>query len=231
MKSIDLDATFHLLIPSRFPPIALYERIAGDHGDEVASIESLTNPRLAEKRRMLGSEMPTKNEPPAWQNWNHAPFAYPNPNGTRFFGPDVPALELADDLQTALAISVERRARFLGLTNEAKITLDMRAISRRVKGSFLDARDAGAEASESERLAVGGGAIDGGFAGVLFTPRERPTGGAISVLNNEVLGRAVQGEHFNFVWDGGRIRTIYSFAKGREIDPNELAGMKIALAA
>jgi hypothetical protein len=34
----------------------------------------------------------------------------------------------------------------------------------------------------------------------------------VSVLRGDVLERAVQRDHFKFVWDGSRVRTVYSFA-------------------
>ena len=42
-----------LLIPSRFPPIRLYERIAGDFHDAVTDLEALTNPRLRQKEQII----------------------------------------------------------------------------------------------------------------------------------------------------------------------------------
>ena len=136
-----VDDVFYILIPSRFPPVPLYRRIAGGYDDEIAAVAELHNPRLKEKQRLLGqSSANVDDTSPRFQNWNHAPFAYSNPEGSWFFDPLVRCLEMSLDKQTALAVSVAKRERFLGRTAEAAVGLDMRMLSRRVYGSFLDAQ-------------------------------------------------------------------------------------------
>src|SRR3546814_2632928 len=124
MPVVEVDDRFHNLIPSRFPPVRPYERIADGRDDHFAAIECLTNPRLREKERLAGKPTPVDPESVRFQNWNHAPFAYPNPEGSRFYGPEQNVLELADDLQTALAIAVARRETFLSRTAEPATALE-----------------------------------------------------------------------------------------------------------
>ena len=82
----EIDEVFFALIPSRFPPVPLYRRIAGGHDDDVAAIAELHNPRLKEKQHVLGHTGTAQSEAsPRFQNWNHAPFAYSNPEGSWFF--------------------------------------------------------------------------------------------------------------------------------------------------
>src|SRR3546814_9823702 len=94
MPVVEVDDRFHNLIPSRFPPVRPYERIADGRDDHFAAIECLTNPRLREKERLAGKPTPVDPESVRFQNWNHAPFAYPNPEGSRFYGPEQNVLEL-----------------------------------------------------------------------------------------------------------------------------------------
>lgn len=218
---VRVDADFQLLIPSRFPPIALFERIADEaEAAVVAEIEGLTNPRLRERQRAAGVGAGDVTSP-MFQNWNHAPFAYRNPLGSRHFGPEVSVLEMAEDLETALAVSVRRREAFLGSTGEARTDLDMRVLTRRVTGGFGDFRAFPADADRDALLSAGRSvlAADPPLDGMLYRPPERSQSTCVAVLERSVLGRAVQGEHFRFVWDGRRIRSIYSFSDGRLIDP------------
>ena len=103
------------LIPSRFPSVEVYRGlVANDRFDALYEAEARTNPRLLSKEQLLvsfGGE-----GSPRLQNWNHAPFRYINPEGSRFFPSTLPALELASDPQTALARAVRRREIFLGRT-------------------------------------------------------------------------------------------------------------------
>ena len=82
---VDVNQTFFTLIPSRFPTIDVFARVANDRSGELAELESLTNPRLRERDRLLSGAQVVDGNGPLLQNWNHAPFTYHNPEGSRFF--------------------------------------------------------------------------------------------------------------------------------------------------
>ena len=227
----DIEQPFFTLIPSRFPTIDVFARVANDRSHALAEIESLTNPRLRERDRLMNGAQVVDGNGPLLQNWNHAPFTYPNPDGTRFFDADRPALELAADMQTALAISIRKREMFLSKTGEAPIGLEMRELSRQVRGRFVDGRDWDPELDLAERRRRGRQIAEAGFDGLLFRPAERPSGLCVSVLRGDVLERAVQRDHFKFVWDGSRVRTVYSFASDVQYSPEDLCGITQVLAA
>lgn len=227
----EIEQLFFTLIPSRFPTIDVFARVANDRSDALAEIESLTNPRLRERDRLMNGAQVVDGNGPLLQNWNHAPFAYPNPDGTRFFDADRPALELAADMQTALAISIRKRETFLSKTGEAPIGLEMRELSRQVKGRFVDGRDWDPELDFAERRRRGRQIAEAGFDGLLFRPAERPSGLCVSVLKGDVLERAVQRDHFKFVWDGSRVSTVYSFGSSVQYSPEDLCGITQVLAA
>lgn len=237
----EVNDVFYILIPSRFPPVPLYCRIAGGYDEEIAAVAELHNPRVKEKQRLLGHAGGNVDESsPRFQNWNHAPFAYSNPEGSWFFGPLIRCLEMSQDKQTALAVSVAKRERFLVRTTETPIGLDMRMLSRRVHGSFLDARELSADLALEERRELGrelfNRAKSEQLSGVLFRSIERPSGTRICVLDGNVLDRAVQGEHFRYAWDGERVSSLYTFnSSGNDednlIDPRELSGSVDILAA
>jgi hypothetical protein len=228
---VELDETFLNLIPSRFPPVALFQRIANNRDDDVAQIESLTNPRLREKERLLSSAAAVDLDSPLVQNWNHAPFTYLNPEGSRFFSPEVAVLELADELQTALAISVGKRELFLGRTTEDTTGVDMRVLSRRVRGRFVDCSGRSSGTDPAGLRAVGRSVLESRADGILFRPIERPSARCLAILNGETLDRAIQGEHFRFTWNGTRIISLYSFNTGKVIEPDQLQFAGCVLAA
>lgn len=219
------------LIPSRFPPVPVYEGlVASDRLEALAELESLTNPRLKSEARLsrTADGGPNANR---LQNWNLAPFAYGNPEGSTFFGEECSCLELTHDRQTALAVAVAKRERFLSRTGEAPIGLDMRLLKTPVKGRFWDLRPLGLIADRDQRLEIGRTAPVGAD-GILFRTAERPSGLALSVLNGECLGRSLQATHYRFVWDGTAISLLYAFDdRGTEIDPRRLAGEDDILAA
>lgn len=227
---VEIDQKFYTLIPSRFPTIDPFARIAKSRSREIADIESITNPRLRERNRMTQGASAVDGNSPLLQNWNHAPFTYSNPEGSRFFGPERSVLELAEDLQTALAISIRRRETFLRRTGEAAIGLEMREITRVVKGRFADGRDWDLDLNLEERRRRGELVMRAGFDGLLFRSEERPSGTCICVIRGEVLERAVQGDHFKFVWDGEAVTAIYSFRSGQDFLPEKLRSADRVLA-
>jgi hypothetical protein len=230
LKIVEVDAGFHRLIPSRFPTIELFERIADGNDEAFKDLESRTNPRLKEKTRLLHGVDAVDGNSPQIQNWNHAPFAYPNPDGTTFFGPDLGVLELAADMPTALVISVRKRECFLSATGEPATGLDMRQLSNRVTGRFADFRHIDVSVETEHRWRLGRTVFEAGLHGVVFRPAERTGGECVAILHVEALGAAVQGDHFRYVWDGERITKVYDFRTATPIYPDDLR-TKTSLAA
>jgi hypothetical protein len=232
MSVITWSGDGYRLIPSRFPPVSVYEGlVANDRLEALANVELLTNPRLRSEARLSQAAGGSQASPGRLQNWNLAPFAYGNPEGSTFFGEEHPCLELAVDRQTALAIAVARRERFLERTSEAAIGLDMRMLKTPVEGRFWDIRSMGTNLDRERRLELGAKLPDGAD-GILFHPPERPCATCVVVLNGDRLGRSLQTSHYRFVWDGKRISLLYAFDNaGREIEPQTLAGETDVLAA
>ncbi len=230
METAHFNAATYRLIPSRFPPVSVYEGlVANDRIDDLVKVENLTNPRLRSEPRLL--EIFGDPNTPQLQNWNLAPFKYINPEGSRFFGPMRPALELADDPQTALAVAVRRRELFLSRTKEGPRDLDMRMFKTPVDGRFVDLQHLPPDMERSAKLEIGK-TVPNDLDGVLFSPIERPTAKCVAVINKNALGKTIQTEHYRFRWDGERISSIYAFNnKGEEIVPEELSGPEKVLAA
>lgn len=223
------------LIPSRFPPVNVYEGlVANDRLEEIVAVENLTNPRLRSLDRLQKAPTGAGNADPKLQNWNLAPFAYGNPDGSTFFGEDRPCLEIALEQQTALAVSVAKRQSFMEATNEAAIGLDMRMLCTPVSGIFWDLREAAwslSDLDQTKRYELGG-QMPANAQGILFRPAERPTGTCLAILTGDVLQRSQQTVHFRYVWDGRRVSQLYAFDnEGKRIEAAKLASHEDVLAA
>lgn len=219
------------LIPSRFPPISVYEGlVANDRVEALVAIENLTNPRLRSEARIANNLGEDLRSTARLQNWNLAPFAYGNPEGSIFFDEERPCLEVATDRQTALAVSVARRERFLRRTAEAPIGLDMRMFKTPVSGRFVDLR--ALDASDVQTRGHQLGSLAGEADGFLYRPVERPSATAVSILNGNVLAPTMQTVHYRYVWNGESISLLYAFdEKGTRIEPKDLRGEADCLAA
>lgn len=230
MDTVKISRDFYRLIPSRFPPVSVYAGLVPDQDiDRLIEVENATNPRLISQMRLR--EVYSDPASPQLQNWNLAPFKYVNPEGTKFFRPSRAALELADTIQTALAISVQKRATFLSRTNELAAGLDMRMLKTPVSGEFVDLRHVSTETDRDARWEKGD-QIPESSSGILFTPMERPSATCVAILRGDVLGRSIQSSHYRYTWNGSEIDSIYAFDNdGGEIDPRELGQPTSALVA
>lgn len=213
------------LIPSRFPPVAVYEAlVAPEHMEALVRVEDLTNPRLRSLQRIARNMNEDPETSARLQNWNLAPFAYGNPEGSTFFGEETSCLELSGECQTALAVSVTRRETFLSRTDEPPTGLDMRMLKTPVSGRFWDLRAKGVQSSRAKCMELGA-SLPKDADGILFRPAERPSGTALVVVNGGALGKAVQTVHYRYIWNGRKISQVYSFdEKGRKIEADRLRG-------
>jgi hypothetical protein len=125
-------------------------------------------------------------------------------------------------LQTALAVSVRKRELFLSRTSEPPLDFDMRVFSTSLSGGFVDLRDLDPDLAQSSRWRIGQELLEAGANGAMFTCPVRRAGQCLAVFKGDVLARSVQAEHFRFVWDGERIRSVYRFDKGETIAAEEL---------
>ena len=221
-KVVPIDQTWFRLIPSRFPPIDIYMRIAApDNWGSLHEIEEMTNPRVRERELLTGLNRVQVGSP-RLQNWNHAPFAYLNPEGSWLLDPFFGVLELSDTLQTALAASIRKRESFLGRTSESPLDLDMRVLGHRVKGNFVDLTGLDADLKQSERWQIGEEVLGSGVDGAVFMCPHRRNAKCVSVFKGDALGKSSQEDHYRFVWDGAAIRSVYAFNNGMKLAPNEI---------
>jgi hypothetical protein len=216
---------WYRLIPSRFPPVDVYARLAPALREAALEIEPLTNPRLKAKERLAGGPAAVDSSSPRLQNWNHAPFAYRNPEGSYLLNAVHGAMEMAGTIAAALAIAILRRETFLSRTAERPMHLDMRLLATPVRGEFADLRtNLALDEAEAARWVIGQELFDRGSLGAVFRRPERPQDIFIAVFDTAPLERSVQSTHYRFVWDGTVIKSVYDFTDAKEITRGELLG-------
>ena len=213
---------FHL-IPSRFPPIDLYERLGQPELCTAAQeLEQRTNPRLIALQHIEKPPDSSDKGAHQYQNWNHAPFVYKNPEGSQFLGPVYGVAEMSTDLDAALLLALLRREEFFSRTNEEAIGQDMRVLRRRVTGTLIDLTAVEPGLAQAERWNIGQEMFENGAAGIIYRRTGFGEHRFVSVFNGAVLGRALQDVHYRFEWDGRTIRNIYDFSKGDTVTRDQL---------
>jgi hypothetical protein len=216
------DQDWYRLIPSRFPPVDVYERLAPTLRVVAPDIEGLTNPRLAAKARLTGRPASVDENSPRLQNWNHAPFAYTNPEGSYLLGPAHGVMEVACSVEAALAIAIRRRETFLERTDEPPLDLDMRLLSTRIADEFADLTVMALDLAQPGRWEIGQRLLDAEASGAVFRRAEYPDAQFLALFDPALLERSVQQTHYRFVWDGTVIKSVYDFGSGKEIKREDL---------
>lgn len=207
------EAKGYRLIPSRFPTIDLYRRVAPPEAwDALFECESMTNPRF----RVATNDGATG----GCQNWNQAPFAYANPKGLTFVRPNDFGVELYEKPEGALCASIERRAAFLSECNNPPTEIITRMLVTEFTGEFLDVRGVGpVEAGKGCYALSDRCRDDETLAGIIFKSETYPFCDAYAIFAQHALRRSTQERHFAYQWDGERIIAVQD--SSRPDDPRK----------
>jgi hypothetical protein len=216
------------VISSRFPPIHLFERVAGaEDWEALYWLESLTNPRL---RDDVGEIELVPREDRIFgpgASVIMAPFTHLNPEGSRFADDTFGAFYAAASLDTSIAETRYHREIFLRATRQRPLELDMRTYLCDVAASFHDIRGkrermpeiydpdsyvASQKFARSLKLA--------GSNGIVFDSVRHSGGQCLAAYRPRLVQNCRQGTHLRYVWDGERISQVYALrAIDQSIDP------------
>jgi hypothetical protein len=205
------------VIPSRYPTIDLFERVA-DPADWEALywIESLTNPRLRDE---IGDIELVPREERAFGPGGSvimAPFTHLDPSGSRFADGTFGAFYAAAELATSVAETCHHREVFLRATREEPLELDMRSYLADVAAGFHDIRgkreqlpDIYDPDSYVASKAFGRELKLSGSNGLVYDSVRHSGGHCLAVYRPRLIQNLRQGVHLRYVWDGERIARVF----------------------
>jgi RES domain-containing protein len=195
------------IIPSRYPPLQLFERVAlAEDLEMVMAVESMTNDRLNTKRYPHASSIVS------------AAFTHVNPEGGRFSDGSFGVFYAARTIKTAIAETIYHRSAFLRATHEPALTLDMRVYLMDIQGHFHDVRqkkeiDGPQEIYDpqnykaSKKLAKK--LYDQGSSGIVYDSVRLKDGNCVAVFKPALINNCRQERHLAYVWDGNTIIQVY----------------------
>ena len=212
------------IVPSRFPPIGLFERVA-DAADleAVYQIEAMTNDRLREQAGELALVAPEDRVSGPGTTPVMAAFTHLNPEGDRFTDGSYGVFYAGRTLATAIAETTYHRSRFLRATDEAEQELDMRVYAVDLAAELHDVRGLREERPElyepdrygaSQRFAAE--LREAGSDGIVYQSVRHEGGECAAVFRPRLLSNCRQERHLCYVWDGQAIATVYE-KRGLEI--------------
>ncbi len=205
------------IIPSRFPPIQLFEDVA-DPGDleAVFEIEAITNDRLRDEVGELQLVPPQDRISGPGTSYIMAAFTHLNPDGSRFSDGTWGVYYAGIDLNTAIAETRYHRAIFLRATSETAMELDMRVLVADIEGDLHDIRSLQDKRPELNDLDAYGASQD--FArtlrndnsnGIVYNSVRHQSGECIAIFRPPLLSNCRHERHLCYVWNGNEISDVY----------------------
>lgn len=205
------------IIPSRFPTIHLYERVADPADLEaIFQVEALTNPRLRDEAGDIQLVPPEDRVAGPGSSIIMAAFTHLNPLGSRFSDGTFGVFYAANDLNTAIAETRYHRESFMRATNEVRMELDMRVYVIDLEATLHDLRGRAADyplVYHPENYAAGQHLAatlrTDGSNGIAYNSVRRPEGECVAIFRARCLSNCRQERHLCYIWDGTRITDIY----------------------
>ncbi|KTD50575.1 RES domain-containing protein [Legionella rubrilucens] len=205
------------LIPSKFPPISLFEDVAdAEEFEALYKVQSLTNPRIQDEVGNLGL-LPAKERVfgTTGSGFIMAAFTHTNPDGSRFSNGDYGIFYAAERLETAIAETVYHRQRFLQYTHEPAQEIDMRSLVAQFNATLYDLLPLNPESHPVYHRTdyqygqgLGAAVKKLGEDGLVYHS-VRGEGKNFALFRPKTLISCKQGSHYSYVWDGQAISLVY----------------------
>jgi hypothetical protein len=205
------------IIPSRFPPIQLFERVTDpDDLEAIFALESLTNPRLRDEAGDIRLVLPEDRISGPGTSIIMAAFTHLNPDGSRFSDGTYGVFYAANGLDTAIAETKHHRERFMRATAQAHLELDMRVYLVDLDGELHDLRGQKTVRSlvyHDHNYAAGQHLArtlrKEGSNGIAYDSVRHDGGECAALFRPPLLSNCRQERHLCYVWDGQKIASVY----------------------
>jgi len=209
------------IIASRYPPIALFERVSNDPAvwDVLIELEQATNPRVRDEAGEIALVPPERRVTGSNASWVMAPFTHINSNGSRFSDGSYGVYYAARSLQTAIKETGYHFARFAADSNDPPRREDMRVLLGSIDARLHDVSKLD-DVSKRRILDQNSYAHSRTFAAALrdedsdgiVYPSVREDGGTcFAAFWPDVPGRPVQERHLQYEWDGKRFSRWFDY--------------------
>ncbi|GAB2499982.1 RES family NAD+ phosphorylase [Arenimonas alkanexedens] len=207
------------LVPSRFPPQGVFDRIASPEDLEALyAVESMTNARLREELGQLALVPRERRVSGPGSQPIMAAFTHLNPDGSRFSDGSYGVFYAAHALATAIAETHYHRARFMAATREPAMDIPMRCYRTSIKARLHDLRRGWTKMLSpddyAEPRALARELRAAGSDGVVYPSVRQPGGECVGIFYPDRVGACVQARHLVYRWDGARLLTADDDADG-----------------
>lgn len=205
------------IIPSRFPPIDLFEDVADPADLEaVFAIEAMTNDRLRDEVGDISLVPEEDRISGEGTSPIMAAFTHLSPSGDRFTDGSYGVFYAALTLDTAIAETSYHRVQFMMATKEPAQELDMRVYAADLDAELHDLRplrddnpDIYHSTSYAASQALALELREQGSHGLVYRSVRDEAGECAAVFKPRMLSNCRQERHLCYVWDGTTIAHVY----------------------
>ena len=211
----------HRVIPTRFPAIGLFDRVAGPEDfDALYALEAMTNDRIRDEVGDISLVPPEERLFGEGSSPIMAAFTHLNPQGSRFSDGSYGVFYCARKKETAIAETRYHQALFMGATSESPMRLQMRLYSVKAKGQVADLR----EASRTDprivdpdnygyAQGIGRTLRNEGALGILYPSVRHAGGKCLVALKPSLLKNCVHAAYLEYNWNGREIDAVFEVAQ------------------
>jgi len=217
---VDYTEKVHRLIPSRFPPISVFDWAQSQaEAEQIALLEGLTNERiraelgrihLVTKEDWVGGQGST----PLMAAFTHVGFP------SRFSDGSYGVYYAASSLETAIRETIFHRERFYAASREASCSISMREYIAKPVKPLVDITNRQHEDMLNPdpdcyavSQAYGQQIRADNYWGLLYPSIRNEGGICVAIFRPPALTIPVQGCHLNYIWDGSCISDVYRESK------------------
>lgn len=210
------------IIPSRYPPIFIFERLTSDASvwEALLALEQATNPRVRQEAGEISLVPPSQRVSGPGASYVMASFTHLNAKGSRFSDGNYGVYYAAQALQTAIAETVHHFEAFARAAHDPPRREDMRVLVGQISNRFEDVTalppeeqarvldpDAYAAAQAYARALRASGAL-----GVAYPSVRHPGGRCIGAFTPKAVGIPIQERHLQYAWNGIRVDRYFDYA-------------------
>lgn len=209
------------IIPSRYPPINLFERLTEDKAvwEALLLLEQTTNPRIRQEIGEISLVAPQNRVAGPGASYVMASFTHLNPKGSRFSDGTYGVYYAASELNTAIAETVYHFEAFARAAHDPARQEDMRvvigtincefdevaALEDSLRNNILDPNSyAAARNFAKERRSAGSN-------GICYPSVRRPGGTCIGAFTPKAVGLPHQERHLQYSWNGSRVDRYFDY--------------------
>ncbi len=211
----------HRVIPSRFPAVSLFERVAGPEDfDALYALEAMTNDRIRDE---VGDISLVPAEERLFGNGSTcimAAFTHLNPQGSRFCDGSYGVFYCAHDRLTAIEETRYHQALFMAATAEPPMRLQMRLYTVQAKGEAVDLREASRidprivdPDDYGHAQGIGRKLRNEGEQGILYPSVRHAGGECLAALRTGIVRNCLHASYLEYNWNGKGVDAVFEVSQ------------------